>query len=176
MSHYLLEHGYVKEYLTSENVLLPGQHYHEIMYHCDPGYKLSATSLGHMFCQQQGWMGVEPYCEVDHSVGPSDEDLDIQESSEQDTHESCENDYGCEFKCQLMDEVPTCICQEGYKIQDVTACVDIDECSDNNGGCEHNCVNKPGTFQCKTNSFVYLIAVLLNRFLKGHSYSNLSKF
>ena len=27
-----IEHGYVKEYLTSENVLLPGQSYHEIIY------------------------------------------------------------------------------------------------------------------------------------------------
>ena len=49
-----IEHGYVQEYLTTENVLLPGQHYHEVVYDCDPGYKLSSSSLGHMFCQQQG--------------------------------------------------------------------------------------------------------------------------
>ena len=49
-----IEHGYVKEYLTTENVLLPGQQYHEVVYGCDPGHKLSSSSLGHMFCQQQG--------------------------------------------------------------------------------------------------------------------------
>ena len=49
-----IEHGYVQEYLTTENVLLPGQHYHEVVYDCDPGYRLSSSSLGHMFCQQQG--------------------------------------------------------------------------------------------------------------------------
>ena len=34
-------------------------------------------------------------------------------------------------------------------IDDVTTCIDIDECAKNNGGCEHDCLNKPGTFQCK---------------------------
>ena len=64
-----IENGYVKQFLTAENVLLPGQHYHEVIYACDEGYRLSDTSLGHMFCQQQGWMGVQPYCETDpHAV------------------------------------------------------------------------------------------------------------
>ena len=49
-----IERGFIQEYLTTENVLLPGQHYHEVIYNCNPGYKLSDTSLGHMFCQQQG--------------------------------------------------------------------------------------------------------------------------
>lgn len=26
--------------------------------------------------------------------------------------------------------------------------VDVDECSANNGGCEHTCQNQPGSFQC----------------------------
>ena len=60
-----VDRGYVKEYRTEENVLMPGEHYHAVIYACDPGYKMSDTSLGHMFCQQRGWMGVQPYCEED---------------------------------------------------------------------------------------------------------------
>ena len=60
-----VDRGYVKEYRTEENVLLPGEHYHAVEFACDPGYKMSDSSLGHMFCQQRGWMGVQPYCEED---------------------------------------------------------------------------------------------------------------
>ena len=56
-----IERGFIQEYLTTENVLLPGQHYHEVVYNCDPGYKLADSSLGHMFCQQQG-MYIEMFC------------------------------------------------------------------------------------------------------------------
>ena len=45
--------------------------------------------------------------------------------------------------------VPTCICAEGFELEDVTTCVDVDECEENNGGCDHICVNKPGTYTCK---------------------------
>ena len=27
--------------------------------------------------------------------------------------------------------------------------LDVDECLENNGGCDQSCVNKPGTFECK---------------------------
>ncbi len=46
-------------------MLLPGKKYHEVIFVCDPGYRLSDTGAGHMFCQQGGWMGVHPYCEED---------------------------------------------------------------------------------------------------------------
>jgi hypothetical protein len=49
----------------------------------------------------------------------------------------------------VINGVPTCICVEGYELDDVTTCVDIDECEENNGGCDHVCVNKPGTYTCK---------------------------
>ena len=50
---------------TVDNILLSGKQYHEVIYDCDPGFLLSDTGLGHMFCQQGGWMGVHPYCEED---------------------------------------------------------------------------------------------------------------
>ena len=60
-----IHHGTVQQYLTSDNILLPGERYHEVIYECDEGFKLTEGMLGHMFCQQAGWMGVEPYCEED---------------------------------------------------------------------------------------------------------------
>uniref|UniRef100_A0A182JP88 EGF-like domain-containing protein n=1 Tax=Anopheles christyi TaxID=43041 RepID=A0A182JP88_9DIPT len=26
--------------------------------------------------------------------------------------------------------------------------IDIDECAENNGGCEQTCINKPGSYEC----------------------------
>ena len=141
-------HGHVKEYRTTENILVPGQHYHEVIFECDPGYKLTDQGLGHMFCQQKGWMGIEPYCEEDPDdsrPGKTDEYTNSEDISDE---ERCEDDQGCEHTCRMINEVPTCSCQEGYKLQDVTLCVDIDECLVNNGDCEHECINKPGTYTC----------------------------
>ena len=79
-------HGHIKEYRTTENILVPGQHYHEVIYECDPGYKLTDQGLGHMFCQQKGWMGIEPYCEDDpDDTRPkeSDEYLDNEDIAEE---------------------------------------------------------------------------------------------
>lgn len=65
--------------------------------------------------------------------------------------EACEEDSGCEHLCRLVSGVPTCVCNDGYRLEDVTACVDVDECSQDNGGCAHECRNKPGTYTCKEN-------------------------
>ena len=105
-----IERGYVQEYRTTENVLLPGQQYHEVIYQCDPGYKLSDSSLGHMFCQQQGWMGVEPYCDLDPSSTIEVSNTFEEESEAEDVFEACEHDHGCEYKCKMVNDVPTCIC------------------------------------------------------------------
>ena len=91
---------------TAENVLMPGQHYHEVIYSCDRGYKLSDSSLGHMFCQQRGWMGVQPYCEQD------DDAMDVEGGEE---NAECEDNSGCEQLCRLVKGVPTCFCEEGYE-------------------------------------------------------------
>ena len=28
-------------------------------------------------------------------------------------------------------------------------CLDINECNTNNGGCDHNCINTQGSYQCQ---------------------------
>jgi len=34
--------------------------------------------------------------------------------------------------------------------------VDIDECSDNNGGCNQICINTPGSFECLCHKGFYV--------------------
>ncbi|XP_071963390.1 uncharacterized protein [Antedon mediterranea] len=43
----------------------------------------------------------------------------------------------------------TCECYSGYQ---GTQCSDIDECADNNGGCEHHCRNTAGSYYCECNT------------------------
>ena len=108
-------------------------------------------------------MGVEPYCEYDPEGVVITEPDDVEDEFVE-AIDACDYDHGCEFKCQMIDEIPTCICQEGYVIDDVTTCIDIDECAKNNGGCEYDCLNKPGTFQCKYLHNMYyksLITILM---------------
>ena len=43
-----------------------------------------------------------------------------------------------------------CGCNEGFMISDSDseACVDIDECSEDNHGCSHGCINQEGSAHC----------------------------
>ena len=92
---------------------------------------------------------MEPYCEFDPNADRETTPIETTERTYKDPYEDCKEDHGCEYMCKMIDNVPTCTCQSGYEIEDVTTCVDIDECYENNGGCQSTCVNKPGTFQCK---------------------------
>ena len=94
-------------------------------------------------------MGVEPYCEDDPNAESIPENNFTENDSIEEAFEECEEDLGCDYKCKIIENEPKCICQNGYILEDFTACIDIDECLDDNGGCQYSCVNKPGTFQCK---------------------------
>ena len=43
----------------------------------------------------------------------------------------------------------SCSCHDGYKLNvDNHTCIDIDECTDNNGSCAHICQNTNGSYAC----------------------------
>lgn len=49
-------------------------------------------------------------------------------------------------------ENPDKKCNEGFTYRkDWDSCIDINECKTNNGGCEQNCTNKIGAFECSCN-------------------------
>ncbi|XP_032514482.2 collagen and calcium-binding EGF domain-containing protein 1-like [Danaus plexippus] len=65
----------------------------------------------------------------------------------------------CEQACEVQEQRVWCSCHPGYRFDADSYnrkrqpyCVDIDECTINNGGCEHRCVNDPGGFHCECNA------------------------
>ncbi|KAJ0174968.1 hypothetical protein K1T71_009109 [Dendrolimus kikuchii] len=62
----------------------------------------------------------------------------------------------CEQKCDVRDDRLWCTCHPGfqfnpenYKRKRQPYCVDVNECTSNNGGCEQRCVNDPGSYHCE---------------------------
>ncbi|XP_062710515.1 uncharacterized protein LOC109404745 isoform X2 [Aedes albopictus] len=60
---------------------------------------------------------------------------------------------GCDHECHDGHESHPevwCSCYHGFLLDehDGRTCHDINECSENNGGCEQTCTNKPGSFEC----------------------------
>ncbi|XP_077997473.1 epidermal growth factor-like protein 8 [Glandiceps talaboti] len=58
----------------------------------------------------------------------------------------------CRPRCgegQTCTAPDTCTCQPGYELNDDGECEDIDECEENNGGCEHDCENTEGSYHCE---------------------------
>ncbi|XP_022824604.1 collagen and calcium-binding EGF domain-containing protein 1-like isoform X2 [Spodoptera litura] len=62
----------------------------------------------------------------------------------------------CEQACEVRDDRVWCTCHQGfhfdadhYRRKTQPYCVDVDECSTNNGGCEQRCVNDPGGYHCE---------------------------
>ncbi|CAH3044643.1 unnamed protein product, partial [Porites evermanni] len=55
----------------------------------------------------------------------------------------------CDQICTNTQGSYSCSCVSGYRLSsDGKSCLDIDECSTNNGGCSHHCYNIPGSFYC----------------------------
>ncbi|CAG9861087.1 unnamed protein product [Phyllotreta striolata] len=70
------------------------------------------------------------------------------------TEDPCSLNF-CEQLCSIYMQRIICTCYHGYKFNPenqkkgiTPVCVDIDECQDNNGGCQQICVNKPGGYSC----------------------------
>jgi len=45
--------------------------------------------------------------------------------------------------------IPFCECRDGFKGDGREECLDVNECLEYNGGCDHECVNTVGNFKCK---------------------------
>ncbi|XP_008200908.1 collagen and calcium-binding EGF domain-containing protein 1 [Tribolium castaneum] len=61
----------------------------------------------------------------------------------------------CEQVCTVYLQRVICTCFDGYKFNPENqkrgikpVCVDVDECLDNNGDCEHECINESGSYRC----------------------------
>ena len=61
------------------------------------------------------------------------------------------------IECVQTPTGPACICDVGYDLSVTRDCVDVNECSDNNGGCEHVCINNQGSFTCKCHDGYFLV-------------------
>ncbi|KFB47089.1 AGAP005714-PA-like protein [Anopheles sinensis] len=70
---------------------------------------------------------------------------------------ACGSDRGgCDHECRMIyhgnevEPVVECSCYRGFLLdaRDGRTCHDIDECAENNGGCEQTCINKPGSYDC----------------------------
>ncbi|CAB0028968.1 unnamed protein product [Trichogramma brassicae] len=88
-------------------------------------------------------------------------------SNDEDNDNPCDSasNGGCEQICQFEDLLEgggggkvICSCRRGYRVSETnsSACVDIDECSEAESsseeeehGCEHECVNTPGSYECR---------------------------
>ena len=91
----------------------------------------------------------------------------IHVSLHEDIDQCSSDNGGCDQNC--TDQIPgyECSCSDGYTLddEDQHACngeflsvvlkvslimvfTDVDECSDNNGGCQHECANIVGSYTC----------------------------
>ena len=104
-----------------------------------------------MFCQEYGWTGLEVRgkylksfvinCVKIHSQ-PECEKTEMSDSEPEDTEaDLCLTDAGCEQECRVEAGAPVCYCSPGFEMV-AGHCQDVDECREDNGGCDEECVNR----------------------------------
>ena len=103
---------------------------------------MSGRTSDSMFCQEYGWTGLEPECErTDPSQQEEDEEDEEAWEEEEDEGDLCQTDAGCEQECRLEAGAPVCYCSPGFEMV-AGHCQDVDECREDNGGCDEECVNR----------------------------------
>ena len=156
------------------NDLMPGQLYSIAKYACENGYESESLRL---YCSEGEWVGKYPEC-LQVTISEDDDDFDVGVDSNSDSDDdgavvketesstsktessvsmSCSSANSCQHVCVMTENGTTeqCQCHEGFFLdpQTQTACIDIDECqSGDNGGCNHICINRPGTVLCQCES------------------------
>ena len=64
-------------------------------------------------------------------------------------HDTCNLGGGMAYLCQNLIGSFTCVCNSGYYFDPNTnECHDINECKNGTSGCEINCINLEGSFEC----------------------------
>lgn len=104
--------------------------YLEAEYECQHNYKLESEEAVRLVCMEGKWLGKPPKC------------VPLSNSSIS-TPSSCM----CDQLCTAVGNQLVCSCFRGFR-QQGTACHDLDECLESNGGCAVACRNTPGSYQC----------------------------
>jgi len=84
---------------------------------------------------------------------------------EQEQPEKCE---------QICTNIPgglyTCSCEKGYSLdEDAHNCTEIDECATNNGGCQYECINFEGGYECTCPDGMFLASDGLSCVIKCYT-------
>ncbi|XP_015185411.1 PREDICTED: uncharacterized protein LOC107071163 isoform X2 [Polistes dominula] len=121
----LARHALIK-YVKSS---VPGHEYLEADYECAPGFYMISTG-SRLLCKNRQWIGQVPKCKLKQAP------------------DGVCSEVSCEHVCKEIDGRAVCSCYNGFRLE-AYKCIDVNECEENNGGCEYKCVNTPGSFRCE---------------------------
>ncbi|KAI4501065.1 hypothetical protein M0802_003868 [Mischocyttarus mexicanus] len=121
----LARHALIK-YVKSS---VPGHEYLEADYECAPGFYMVSTG-SRLLCRNRQWIGQVPKCKLKQAP------------------DGVCSEVSCEHVCKEIDGRAVCSCYNGFRLE-AYKCIDVNECEENNGGCEYKCVNTPGSFRCE---------------------------
>ena len=141
---------------------MPGEFYAEVSYRCANGFDFdniervanskSSEKFNKLYCSEGRWEGRIPEC-VEVRKGNNNDEMSSNCPIEEETRLNC--DHSCVVvQNDAGRSSASCKCHVGYILsdEDLRTCLDVDECLENNGGCDQVCTNKPGTHMCECNN------------------------
>ncbi|XP_015120614.1 uncharacterized protein LOC107043579 [Diachasma alloeum] len=118
-----IPHGVIKYVKSSK----PEHEYLEADYTCTTGFIMSSNNT-RLFCKNRKWLGEQPLC--------------TKKPDELCLHSECEH------ICAVDNGMAKCSCHKGFSLRG-NKCIDVDECEEENGGCQYTCVNIVGSYRCQ---------------------------